>query len=232
MLERKFHSPKLFGFPIYYPINLILLTNFFVHVLQYFLRFGNDIRFENFFYSTLSLIPSFVLERGSYWQVLSYGFLHSPSGFPFHFLMNMYALFLFGRLLVPTLGNFHFTALYFISLIGGGLTVVITSYLKFLLNENISSLSTPTLGASAAIFGLILVFGVLFPNLEFTFFPIPIPIKAEYLAIVAILIGVALTYFFEVPISNEGHIGGAVFGGIYYLLFLRNTQIHKINYLA
>jgi membrane associated rhomboid family serine protease len=117
--------------------------------------------------------------------------------------------------------------------LGGGVTVVAASYAKFIMNENADVLMTPTLGASAAIFGVILVFGVLFPNLEFTFFPIPIPIKAEYLTIISVMIGVFLTFFFDVPISNEGHIGGAVFGGIYYLLFLRNVHKKvKVDYLV
>lgn len=214
----------LFGLPITHPINVILLVNFLIQIVQYTVHLGEVLSLENWIYSYFSLIPLFFWEHGSFWQCFTYGFLHSTNGLPLHFLFNMYALFLFGKPIVRVIGNVHFTGLYLVSLIGGGITIVFTSFGRYLLTENITVISTPTLGASAAIFGLILVFGNLFPNVVFELLFFPIPIKAEYLLIVSILAGLALTYIFNLPISNEGHIGGAIFGGIYYLLFLRNHK--------
>ncbi len=218
---QKLFSWNLFGLPVSHPINLILISNFVVQVLQYLL---GDENLGRLFLSYFALIPMFFWEHGFFWQCFSYGFLHSVGGLPLHFLFNMYALFLFGKSIARVVGKLHFIALYFVSLIGGGFTVIVTSYVRYHLTDNISIISTPTLGASAAIFGLILVFGNFFPEVVFEFFLIPIPIKAEYLLIIAIGIGLILTYAFGFPISNEGHIGGAVFGGVYYLLFLRNYK--------
>lgn len=226
MAMQKPSSFNLFGLPLVHPINVILISNLVVQIIQYLLGEEN---LGKIFTSYFALIPVFVLEHGFFWQCFSYGFLHSTSGLPLHFLFNMYALFLFGKSISFVVGKVHFLALYLVSLIGGGITVVVVSYLKYHLTDDISILATPTLGASAAIFGLILVFGNFFPDVVFEFFLIPVPIKAEYLLILSIAIGLVLTYVFGFPISNEGHIGGALFGGIYYLIFLRNYKVTRFD---
>jgi membrane associated rhomboid family serine protease len=225
MTKRNFRNLQIFGISILNPINILIILNVIVQIIQYSLRYGGDPRFENYIYTLFALIPRFAWGESYYWQFLTYGFMHSPSGFPLHLAMNMYGLFLFGRFLLQSMGIFHFLGLYFVSLLGGSITVVGSAYAKFLLNENISVMMTPTLGASGAIFGLILVFGVLFPSFEFQLLFIPVPIRAEYLVLVSVVMGLIFTYVFNVPISNEGHIGGAVFGGIYYLLFLRKLPV-------
>ena len=140
-----------------------------------------------------------------FWQLVTYMFLH---GGLWHILFNIWALWTFGQALETVWGMKRFFLYYFVTGIGAGLTVVTISLFQ-------PSLSI-TIGASGAIYGLLLAFGLLFPNQPLYLFFIPVPVPAKYavlllggFAFVASITGI-------LPgISNIGHLGGLLFGLLY-----------------
>ena len=156
------------------------------------------------------LVPVFVLEKGYIWQFFSYMFLHG--GF-WHIFFNMYALLIFGIPIEQAWGTKRFLKYYLFTGVGAGFTIfVINSFI------HTSSLAVPTIGASGAVFGILLAFGVMFPNTELLLFFV-IPVKAKYLVI---LYGVFTLSALLSPdtggnISHAGHLGGLIFGIIYFL---------------
>ena len=104
----------------------------------------------------LSLIPDWVV-RGALWQPFTYLFLHSPSGFG-HILVNMLMLWMFGSDLERDWGKRRFFHFYFVCGVGAGLLDVTA---RFAIGENTAG---ATIGASGAIYGVLLAFGLLYPN--------------------------------------------------------------------
>jgi len=159
----------------------------------------------------LGLQPYAVVHRLYLWQLGTYLFLHG--GF-FHIFFNMFALWMFGPDLEQLWGESEFLKFYFLCGIGAGVfDVVLTTFFG-------SPLSL-TIGASGAIYGLLLAFGVLFPNRPiFIWFVIPIPAKWF-----VVIIG-AIEFFSEIsgPGSNVAHL--AHLGGMLVAyLYLRGSGL-------
>ncbi len=211
-MSRKRNSFTIFGKPIYHPLNLIILINVLVFIVIL------NVEYKIIYYFALSPVLFF---EGFYWQIFSYGFLHSPS-FLLHIFFNLYATFILWEVMEMFVNKFKLTFLYFFSQLGGGVAIVIWSLcaLEFSNIEYAESLlKSPTLGASGAVFGLMTVFGLLFPEREFVLFFF-IPIKAKNFVPVSLVAGFALELYGVREISNMGHLGGAVFGFVYYKLFM------------
>lgn len=161
-----------------------------------------------------ALVPQSVVENGSVWQIVTYMFLH---GSPMHLLFNMYALFMFGITVEDVWGSRKFILYYFFCGTGAGLTIFLIGYFK-----GGVAYVVPTIGASGAIFGLLLAFGVFFPEAEVLLFFF-VPMKARTMVIV---FG-ALELFMELSnggmdnISHVGHLGGILFGLIYFAVIDR-----------
>jgi membrane associated rhomboid family serine protease len=157
----------------------------------------------------LMLIPYEVTHQLFVWQLVSYMFLHA--GF-FHILFNMFALWMFGCELERTWGTRRFLWYYFLTGIGSALTVIVVS----------PSSTVATLGASGAIYGILLAYGVLFADrLIFLYFLIPI--KAKYF--VMIMGGIEFLSAISTPgslVSHVAHLGGMIFG----ILYLRGRPIY------
>jgi membrane associated rhomboid family serine protease len=138
------------------------------------------------------------------WQLFTYLFMH---GSITHLLFNMLSLWMFGTTLEQTWGTRAFLKFYFLCGIGAGICDVTVNAL---LGHN-----TLTIGASGAIYGLLLAFGVLFPDstvlMNFLF-----PIKAKYMVTIygAIALFSALGSG-NSGVSNIAHLGGMLFGWIY-----------------
>ena len=148
------------------------------------------------------LVPIMFL-KGYIYQIVTYMFLHG--GF-FHIILNMYVLWLFGSELEYFWGTKEFIKYYFITGIGAGLI-----YTAFYHSSYI-----PVIGASGAIFGLLLAYGTLFPERELILFiPIPVRIKAKYLVIIfggLELFGLLLA---RDNIAHLAHLGGIAVGYVY-----------------
>src|SRR2546430_13649465 len=151
-----------------------------------------------------SLSPEMVLKQFAVWQLVTYMFLHGGIG---HILFNMLALWMFGMDLERDWGTRRFLKYYFLCGIGAGICDVAV-------NALVGNWGTHTIGASGAIFGLLLAFGVLYPNTTVLFFFI-FPMKAKYM--VMIVGGIAFLGALHVNsgVSNIAHLGGMAFGYAY-----------------
>lgn len=153
----------------------------------------------------LGLQPYAVVHRLYLWQLVTYLFLHG--GF-FHILFNMFALWMFGPDLEQMWGESEFLKFYLICGIGAGVFDVV-------LNTLFGSPNSLTIGASGAIYGLLLAFGLLFPNRPiFIWFIIPIPAKWF-----VVIIG-AIEFFSEISgpgsgIAHLAHLGGMLVAYLY-----------------
>jgi membrane associated rhomboid family serine protease len=130
------------------------------------------------------------------WQLVTYGFLHA--GF-WHIFFNMFILWMFGMQIENTWGSKRFAIFYFVCIIGAGIT-------------HLSFVDSPVIGASGAVFGVMLAFAMMFPDrpiyLYFLF-----PVKAKWL-----MLGLgALELFYgfsgaQGNVANFAHLGGMVCG--------------------
>ncbi len=152
------------------------------------------------------LVPALVISRFYIWQFITYMFLH---GSLIHLLFNMFVLWMFGREIEIAMGSRRFTIYYFFCGIGAGLCSFIF-YSPFSL----------VVGASGAIFGLMVAFAMIYPDRIITlllFFVLPISMKARYL--VMILAGIELLFVVANVrgdfVAHFAHLGGALFGFIY-----------------
>jgi len=187
-----------FGYGITPAVKKLLIANvaaFVVSILAQAAGLGMAMRW-------LMLTPYSLTHQFAIWQPVTYLFLH---GGIFHILFNMLALWMFGCELERTWGTRRFLFYYFLTGVGAGLTVVLVS----------PSSLVPTLGASGAIYGILMAYGMLFPDrpiLIYFLFPVP----AKYF--VMIMGGIAFLSALSMPggaISHVAHLGGLVFGFLY-----------------
>lgn len=151
------------------------------------------------------LMPAAVIYKLEIWQLVTYMFLH---GGIMHILFNMLTLYWFGPDLERTWGLQRFLKYYFICGIGAGVTVVLVSMMT-------GSMMTRTLGASGAILGLIMAYGLLFPDRQILFFFV-IPMKVRHLVWIMGL----LAFYYSITdtnsgVSNVAHLGGMLVGYVY-----------------
>ncbi|MGZ4812150.1 MAG: rhomboid family intramembrane serine protease [Terriglobales bacterium] len=166
-----------------------------------------------------ALIPVAVA-HGWVWQLVTYSFLHAGL---FHVLFNMLTLWMFGSQLERDWGYRQFLEFYFYCAIAAALVTVSISYLGTVRAFSFLGINplTVTVGASGAIYGVMVAFAVLHGNQEFMLFPLPFMIKAKYL--VGILLFISLAGAFQgmgagrrgESVAYFAHLGGALFGWIY-----------------
>jgi membrane associated rhomboid family serine protease len=154
----------------------------------------------------LGLTPREFLFQFALWQPFTYMFLHSPFGFG-HILVNMLSLWMFGSTLEQTWGTRRFLRYYFYCGLGAAVCVV-------LLNAVFGSLDTRTIGASGAIYGLLLAFGVLFPEAVILFMFI-FPMKAKhFVMLMAAIVFLSTIRDTGGAVSHIAHLGGMLTGWI------------------
>ena len=112
------------------------------------------------------------------WQLVTYAFLHDPSNL-FHLLFNMLALVMFGAPLEYTWGTRRYGTYYLVCIVGAGLCQLAVGWLQLSQGGQVG----PVIGASGGIFGLLLAYGMLFPNQRVMLLIPPIPMKARTLVI-------------------------------------------------
>ncbi len=142
---------------------------------------------------------------GKIWQPVTYMFLHSFSDI-FHILFNMFVLWMFGSIFEARYGSKKFLRYYLICGLGGGVAVL----LCHLLFPNTAFFNVPVLGASAAVLGLVVAFGVNHPNAHVYLFFV-IPIKGRYIPL-AVVVGDILINFMGARIASHAHLGGMLTG--------------------
>jgi membrane associated rhomboid family serine protease len=159
----------------------------------------------------LGLRPASVIQQFYVWQPVTYLFLHAGI---LHLLFNMLALWMFGVDLERRWGRVAFFRYYFVCGVGAGLTCILASFLPLGFADTIYL--TPTVGASGAIYGLILAYAMLFPTRTIYYLIFPVPVR-----IYAIIVGVLVllqSFSGSGGVAHFAHLGGLVFGYLYLSL--------------
>lgn len=206
-----------FGSPLTPIVKKLILANaavfFFTLLLQVFsppLAVG--------FAEWFGLVPQRMLFGGALWQPVTYLFLHG--GF-MHVFFNMFGLWMFGVTLERDWGGRRFLRYYFLTGVGAGLFSVLITTLGvqfgWLASRGaLNPMMIPTIGASGAIYGILLAFGLLYPRTPiFIWFLFPIPARIFVLIFGALAFVSAL----GAPgsgVSHVAHLGGMLFG-LFYL---------------
>ncbi len=140
------------------------------------------------------------------WQLLTYGFMHGSFS---HLLFNMLALYMFGGPLEYTWGPRRFLNYYLVCVIGAGLLQLAVGWWTV----SQGGAAYPTLGASGGVFGLLLAYGMLFPNQRIMLIFPPIPMKARTFVIVFGAIALFMGFTGLQPgVAHFAHLGGMLFG--------------------
>ena len=179
-------------------VKFLLIANTAVFVLQTLVSAGTDYRLEVYF----GLVPRLVLEELYLWQLFTYQFLH---GGIFHILFNMLAVWMFGCDLEQRWGSNFFLRYYFLCVIGGGLLNTLFVPGQF----------GPSIGASAGVYGILLAYGLIYPNrIVYFYFLFPIKMKHFVWIIGAIALYSSITAG-QSGIAHLAHLGGMIFGYFY-----------------
>ena len=150
------------------------------------------------------------------YQFVTYMFLHG--GFA-HLFSNMFALWMFGRTLEYELGSKRFLIYYMICGIGAALFQMATAYLT-------GDIYFRVVGASGAVMGVLLAFGVMHPNNMIYVMPLPFPIKAKWFVIGYAVLEIALGWSgANTGIAHFAHVGGMLWGLILLLLWRKQRKI-------
>jgi membrane associated rhomboid family serine protease len=181
------------------------------------------------------------------WQIITYMFMHG--GF-MHIFFNMFALFVFGPMLEYTMGPKRFLQYYFITGIGALALQMLVQAIE--IHQVIGTFTVPNgdispysdqpgfqklvgiysplagiVGASGAIFGLLVAFGMMFPNVELFIMFIPLPVKAKY-AVIGYIVWELYGGLSPTPgdsVAHFAHLGGALVG----FILIKIWGTHKAN---
>jgi membrane associated rhomboid family serine protease len=185
------------------------------------------------------------------YQLITYMFLHGDF---WHLFFNMFSLFMFGIMLENIWGSKRFLTYYMVTGIGAGLIQILVSYFsiryyqshlpieivqqvfyegynKEYLDPTVQSLNaalnTSTIGASGAVFGILLAFGMLFPNSEIMLMFPPIPIKAKYFVFIygALELYLGWKSYGGDNVAHFAHLGGMLFG-FFMIRYWRSKGIY------
>lgn len=166
-------------------------------------------------------------------QVFTYMFMHADV---WHLIFNMYALWMFGRVLEYEIGSRRFFIYYMVCGVGAALVQMGVGYLEYSsMAADVSSMqqaielaqfaNIPTIGASGAVFGLLLAFGMLHPNATIMLLIPPIPIKAKWFVVLYGLLELLLIILqAQDGVAHFAHLGGMFFGWLLLVLWNRRDR--------
>jgi len=191
--------------------------------------------FQNSGFSLIDVLGVYYFDSPKFkiWQVITYMFMHGGFG---HIFFNMFALFTFGTSLEYVFGSKRFLNFYLLTGLGAlALQMLVQAFEVYSITGSITidpetyrsadpqSIRTLSeiyfgtmVGASGAIFGLLIAFGMLFPDTELYIMFIPVPVKAKYIIPVYIVLELFLGVY-QVSgdsVAHFAHLGGALFGFI------------------
>ena len=185
---------------------------------------------ENFMIGTFAMFyPASPLFR--WWQPLTHMFMHG--GF-WHIFFNMYTLLMFGMVVERALGTRKFLIYYFVTGLGAVALHTGVEWLQmqsYLADSSAAAqiacnniLRTPMLGASGAIYGVLIAFAMLYPDSTMTLIFPPVTLKAKWwvaiFAVIELTTGIAGT---RLGIAHFAHLGGMLFG-FFLILYWRKTR--------
>jgi membrane associated rhomboid family serine protease len=184
--NRDYSSFQRRGKPLDSVIIRLIIANFVVFFLQ---QLPVGVLIADY----LALTPRLVLTRGYVWQMLTYMFLHDS--FLRHLGLNMFVIWMFGRTLEQVWGGTRFLKFYFACGLGGAVFSFLFAY------------NTPVIGASAASYGILLAFAIMFPNQRLLLWFI-IPVKARTVVIALVVISLVMGIRGTGNIAHFAHLGG------------------------
>jgi membrane associated rhomboid family serine protease len=198
------------GFSTGSMVTRIILANVIVYFLQHI--------FSNQFTLLFSLTPRMLVERYYVWQIFTYMFLHYNL---WHLLFNMFIVWMFGSALEAVWGSRRFLEYYIACGVGGAVFSIIFTY------------NSLTLGASAAGFGLLLAYAILFPD-NYIYIWFLFPVKAKHLVLFMAVLQLLQGISGPTGIAYFAHLGGMVAGLFffrremsYWRLFSRSRQAFR-----
>jgi len=213
-------SISTLGFPPFTrAVKALIIANvavFLVMMLSGLTRLGLEIWANDYFY----LRPAAVV-NGQIWQLVTYAFFHAGL---MHLLFNMLGLWMFGAQFETDFGSKRFYEFYFWCVIGAALTTVGVGALGLLAYQHVpiplfavmgNIWQMATIGASGAVYGLLLAFGILNGDRQIYVFPFPIAIKARYIVAIWIFIAFVSAFNGSNGVAEFAHLGGAFFGWLY-----------------
>ena len=211
---RRYPSPSISSYAfgpggISTAIKALIGANIAVFLIQFFFPIVTDV---------LGLRPIFVVRYFWIWQLATYMFLH---GGAFHIIFNMLALWMFGTELEHRWGTRFFLKFYAVTGIGAGVLTVLFSLLPFGPSQQL--LRSNIIGASGAIYGLLLAYALYFPDRPiYMYFVFPIPAKV-FVAIVG-----AIAFLSSLGdsggIASATHLGGLAVAYAY----LKSARMHPL----
>ena len=170
----------------------------------------------------MSATPLFAVARPQFepWQLVTYSFLHGGVA---HLLLNMYALWLFGSRMENVWGSKAFALYYFVCVIGAGLVQLIVTTQS----AGVGGIY-PTIGASGGVFGLLLAFGLTFPNERLVLIFPPVVLRAKWFVLIygAIELWAGVTGT-EAGVAHFAHLGGMLFGFLLLLYWRRHPPSYR-----
>ena len=186
-------------------IKILVSVNFGIFLLQ------TMARTEGLFFPLFGLVPKMVWSEFMLWQPFTYLFFH---GGVWHVLINMFVLWMFGSELERLWGKERFLKFYFVTGVGAGLVTML-----FGLNS-----MTPIVGASGAVYGILLAYGLTYPNRTVYLYGI-IPIKSLWFVIGIGIIAFMSSFDNVSQISHLTHLSGMVIG---YLILKRPVRLYDL----
>jgi membrane associated rhomboid family serine protease len=215
-----------FDFYITPGVKLLLLANFAVFIFEALLyRFSGPPAYAGLV-KWFGLVPAGVVPLFRIWQPFTYLFLHDVNSI-WHILMNMFMLWMFGRELELLWGKNRFLRYYFLTGVGAGIINVFVKTLPALFGHGFSYI--PTIGASGAIFGILMACAILFPDRRVYLLPFPIAMSMR----TVVMIMAAFTFLGTFGLGGDNvshlcHLVGMLVGYVYlrrgsFLYSLRNS---------
>jgi membrane associated rhomboid family serine protease len=182
--------------PITPAVKWIIIANVVIFVLQMFLPIT----------SLFGLVPREVFERAYLWELVTYMFLHAGA---MHILFNMLGIWMFGVELERRWGTRFFLKYYTVSGLGGAITFLLVSLLPFAS----ATYNIPMIGASGALFGLLIAYAIYYPHRPILLLLVWVPARV----FVMIYGALALLNTFQPSrgVADAAHLGGLVFGYLY-----------------
>jgi membrane associated rhomboid family serine protease len=185
-------------------VRAIIYANIAVFLIELFI--------PNPLIEAFGLTPALAVGQLHVWQLVTYLFLHSPSQLS-HILFNMLAVWMFGVDLERRWGTRAFVRYYFITGIAAGVSMILVSLLPF--DSTRATYTAVTIGASGAVYGLLMAWALIFPQRQILFMLI-FPLTARvYVLIMGAIAFLSATAASGGAVANVAHLGGLLAGFVY-----------------
>lgn len=225
--QGNYYKPSMFGGFQFFPpvIKWLLISNAAVFVLV-----GVGGRMFTFDMMPLEIVFNYYfglmpLGHGFYpWQLLTYQFMHANFT---HLLYNMFGLWMFGMEVEHVWGSRRFLGFYLLCGVAAGISqLILAPLLEPTSVISVTGAGIPTVGASGAVYAVLVAFAMLFPD-RYIYLYFLLPIKAKYFIFGMVALGV-MSIGGESAVANLAHLGGAAAGFVYVIYLSRHYPFQGV----